>query len=73
MNKLQKLRNRAAKIITNGNSNTPKQTANRPNQLRFVLPISSHMTILLGSFSIMLLFAFVAQPCMAQQRLIISF
>ena len=33
----------------------------RPNRLRFVLPISSHVTIPLGSFSIILLFAFMAQ------------
>ena len=32
----------------------------RPNRLRFVIPISSHVTILLGRFSIMLLFAFMA-------------
>ena len=38
----------------------------RHNWLRFVLPISSHVTILLGRFSIMLLFAFMAQVCMAQ-------
>ena len=36
---------------------------NRPNRPRFVLPISSHVTILLGSFSIILLFAFMAQLC----------
>ena len=41
----------------------------RPNQLRFVLPISSHLTILLGSFSIMLLFAFITQHYMAQNML----
>ena len=31
----------------------------------FVLPISSHVTILLGSFRIILLLAFVAQICMS--------
>ena len=31
------------------------------NRLKFVLPISSHVTITLGSFSIILLFAFMAQ------------
>ena len=43
--------------------------SNRPNQLRFVLPISSHVAILLGSFSIILLFAFMAQLCMARNML----
>ena len=38
---------------------------NRPNRLRFVLPISSHVTMPMGSFGIMLLFAFMAQLCMA--------
>lgn len=38
---------------------------NRRNGL-FVLPISSHMTILLGSFSIILLFAFIAYIFMAR-------
>ena len=37
----------------------------RPNWLRFLLPISSYVTILLGSFSIMLRFALMAQLCMA--------
>ena len=36
------------------------------NQLRFVLSISSHVNILLGSLSIIILFAFMAQLCMAQ-------
>ena len=35
------------------------------NQLSFVLPISSHMTMPMGSFGIMLLFAFMAQLYMA--------
>ena len=39
---------------------------NRPNWLRFVLPISSHVIIPLGSFSIILLFAFMAQLCMVR-------
>ena len=34
---------------------------NSPNRLRFVLLISSHVIIPLGSFSIILLFAFMAQ------------
>ena len=42
---------------------------NRPNRLRFVLPISSHVTILLGSFRIILLFVFMAQLCMTQNML----
>ena len=42
---------------------------NRPNRLRFVLPISSHETILLRSFSIMLLVALVAQLRMARNTL----
>ena len=33
----------------------------RPNRLRFVLPISSHVTMLLGAFRIILLFAFMAE------------
>ena len=33
---------------------------NIPNQLRFVLPISSHVIMPMGSFAIMLLFAFMA-------------
>ena len=37
----------------------------RPNRPRFVLPISSHTTMSMGSFGIMLLFAFMAQFCMA--------
>ena len=41
----------------------------RPNQLRFVLPISSHMNMPMGSFAIMLLFAFMAQLCMARNML----
>ena len=41
---------------------------NRPNQLRFVLSISSHVTIPLGSFSIIQLFAFMAQLCTVRQR-----
>ena len=42
---------------------------NRPNWLRFVLPISSHVTVLFGSFSIMLLFAFMAQLFMERNML----
>ena len=37
----------------------------RPNRLRFVLPISNHMTMPMGSFGIMPLFALMAQFCMA--------
>ena len=40
---------------------------NRPNRLRFVLPISSHVIIPLGSFGIILLFAFMAQLCMVRK------
>ena len=43
-----------------------------PNRLRFVLPISSHVTILLVSFSIIRLFAFMAQLCMARNMLLKS-
>ena len=42
---------------------------NRPNRLRFVLPISSHVTILLGSFSIIIPFVLMAQLCMARNML----
>ena len=43
---------------------------NRRNRLRSVLlPISSHVTILLGSFSIMLPFALMAQLSMARNML----
>ena len=34
-----------------------REACDKPNRLRFVLPISSHVTILLGSFSTMLFFA----------------
>ena len=37
----------------------------RPNQLSFVLPISNHVIIPIGSCGIMLLFAFMAQLCIA--------
>ena len=40
---------------------SPHRPRNRPNRPRFVLPISSDVTIPLGTFSIMLLFAFMAQ------------
>ena len=39
---------------------------NRPNRLRFALPISSHVIIPLGSFGIILLFAFMAHLCMVR-------
>ena len=39
---------------------------NRPNRLRFVLPISTHVTIPLGSLNIVLLFVHMAQLCMAR-------
>ena len=42
------------------------QLVYRRNRLRFVLPISSHVTIPLGSFSIILLFAFMAKLCMVR-------
>ena len=42
---------------------------NRPNRIRFVLPIPSHVTLLLGSFSIILVSAFMAQVFMAQNML----
>ena len=38
----------------------------RPNRLRFALPISTHVTIPLGSLSIVLLFAHMAQLCMVR-------
>ena len=41
----------------------------RRNLLGFVLPISSHVTILLGSFGIILLVAFMAQLCLARKML----
>ena len=40
--------------------------ANGPSRLRFVLPISTHVTILLGRLSILLLFAIMAQLCTAR-------
>ena len=42
---------------------------NRPTRLRFILPSSSHVTILLRGFSIMLLFARMAQICMVRNML----
>ena len=42
---------------------------NRPHRLRFVIPISSHVIMLLGSLSIILLFAFMAKLCMARNML----
>ena len=42
-----------------------KLPLNRPNQVRFVLPISSHVIMLMGSFGIMLPFALMANLCMA--------
>ena len=44
----------------------------RPNRQGIVLPISSHLTILLGSLSIILLFGFMAQLFMARNMLEIS-
>ena len=41
----------------------------RPNRLKFVVPISSHVTILLGSFNIMQLFTFMAQLYMTRNML----
>ena len=38
-----------------------RQSDSSPNRLKFVLPISSYVTIPLGSFSILLLFALMAQ------------
>ena len=49
----------------NSNNNNNDNNNNRSNRLRFVLPISSHVTILLESFSFILLLAFTAQLCMA--------
>ena len=42
---------------------------NRPNRLRFVLPISSHMNIHLGNLSIVQLFSFMAQLWTARNML----
>ena len=39
-----------------------------PNRLSFVLCISSHVTILLGSYSIMPFFASMAHLCMVQSK-----
>ena len=46
-----------------------KWAGNRPDRLRCVLSISSHVTILLRSLSIILLFAFMAQLYMARNML----
>ena len=43
-----------------------KEISNRPNRLMFVLPISSHVTKLLPTFSITLLFALMVQLFMAR-------
>ena len=44
----------------------------RPNRIKFVLAISSHATILLGRFTIMPLFVFMAQLCMAPELILIA-
>ena len=44
------------------------RTADRSTDL-IGLPISSHVTILVGSFRIILLFAFMAQLCIARNML----
>ena len=41
----------------------------RLNRLKFVVPNSSHVTILLGSFSIILLSELMEQVCMARSTL----
>ena len=40
-------------------------TVNGPNRLRYVLSISSHVTMSMGSFGIMLLLGFMAKFCIA--------
>ena len=49
--------------------NNQQNETNRPNRLMSVLPISSHVTILLGSFSFTLLSALMAQFWMARSML----
>ena len=65
---------RAASISAKNNAKLPSMALSatshyRPNRLRFVLPVSSHVTISLGSLSIMLLFASMAHLCMARSTL----
>ena len=43
---------------------------NGPNRLRFVIPISSHVSILLGSFTSMPLIGLMAYLCMARNWLV---